>query len=254
MRVAGALLYGPPGTGKTHLARAVAKSSGTKYLMMVDAATVLHKWQGQSEKAIAAIFSLARKLFPCLIFLDEADALFYKRTGDDKSWERANTTQFLQSMDGLLKLENMPFLLAATNRPMDLDSAFLRRLPHKVAFDMPDQHPRALILRLFLKEDDLDSVDIDDLATRTAGFSGSDLKNLCGQAALEWASEQSLDLEESGKSPKVLLSDRHFHRALSNTRPTVSQGDLLQINTFKQRYNAMMSALPSRADIKSQHK
>ncbi|OBS23478.1 hypothetical protein FPOA_04028 [Fusarium poae] len=244
MRITGALLYGPPGTGKTHLARAVARSSGTKYLMMVDAATILQKWQGQSEKAIAAIFSLARKLFPCIIFLDEVDALFYKRTGEDRSWERANTTQFLQSMDGLLKQENMPFLLAATNRPMDLDSAFLRRLPHKVSFDMPDQHSRALILRLFLKEDDLDSVDIDALATRTAGFSGSDLKSLCGQAALEWASEQSLDLEERGKNPKILLNDGHFHRALSSTRPTVTQNDIFQMNMFKQRYNATMSVLP----------
>ncbi|SPJ71632.1 uncharacterized protein FTOL_01360 [Fusarium torulosum] len=172
MRITGALLYGPPGTNKTHLARAIARSTGSKYLMMVDAAIIHHKYTGGSEKAIAAIFSLARKLFPCIIFLDEVDALFYRRSGDDKSWERANITQFLQSMDGLLKQENPPFLLAATNRPMDVDSAFLRRLPHKVAFDMPDQNSRALILRLFLKEDNLDNVDIDNLATRTAGFSG----------------------------------------------------------------------------------
>jgi AAA+ superfamily predicted ATPase len=239
IRTAGALLYGPPGTGKTHLARAVASSVGSKYLMIIDAATINNKYIGEAEKTIAAVFSLAKKLFPCIIFLDEVDALFYRRSEQDRSWERANITQFLQSMDGILQEEKSPFILAATNRPMDLDTAFLRRLPHKIAFDMPDLSARARILSLFLKEDDLRGVDVDNIATATAGFSGSDLKTLCGQAALLWASEQKLDGEGSSKMPKVLLTNEHFIEALRRSRPTVSQSDLFEMQRFRQRYDSI---------------
>ncbi|KAH7304448.1 ATPase, partial [Stachybotrys elegans] len=87
-------------------------------------------WVEDSEKLIQAAFTLARKLSPCVIFINEADSGFRRRTNSDGSWERASITQFVSEMDGLAKnSDNTPFVLVATNRPMDLNDAFLRRLP-----------------------------------------------------------------------------------------------------------------------------
>jgi len=172
IRISGALLYGPPGTGKTHLSRAIAKESGAN-MLSIDSATIQNKFVGETEKCIKAAFTLAAKLFPCVLFIDEVDALFYRRSSDDKSWERSALTQFLQEMDGLEKSDKAPFVVVATNRPWDLDDAFLRRLPQKIRFGLPGTESRSKILRTFLKEDDLDPlVSIDSLAKQTDGYSG----------------------------------------------------------------------------------
>ncbi|KAJ4151178.1 hypothetical protein LMH87_011893 [Akanthomyces muscarius] len=190
VQISGALLYGPPGTGKTHLSRAIANSLGSNMLAL-DSATLTSKYVGETEKYIKAAFSLARKYTPCILFLDEVDALFYRRSSGDKSWQRSALTQFLQEVDGIQGgLPGAPFVLVATNRPMDLDTAFLRRLPQKIHFELPNVSARAQILRVLLNEEDLHSdVDIDHLATLTNGYSGSDLKNLCAEAALLWVLE-----------------------------------------------------------------
>lgn len=241
LRMNGALFYGPPGTGKTLLARAIANSTGAS-MLSIDAANINDKWVGESESLIKAAFTLATKMFPCVLFIDEVDALFYRRSSEDKSWQRAMLTQFLAQMDGLTSSEKRPFVVVATNRPKDLDEAFMRRLPHKVLFTLPAQPARAQILRVFLKDDDLDSeVNIDAMASLTDGYSGSDLKNLCGEAALAWAVEQtsdvlvetpgrSTDAEAAGttsdknglgdmKSAKLLLTNEHFRKALRKTQP-----------------------------------
>lgn len=191
-QISGALLYGPPGTGKTHLSRAIANSMGSSMLAL-DSAALQCKYVGETEKYIRAAFSLARKLKPCIIFLDEVDALFYRRASSDRSWQRAALTQFLQEMDGLgAGQPGAPFVLVATNRPGDLDTAFLRRLPQKIYFELPDTAARAQILRVLLNEDDLGpDVDIDELAALTDGCSGSDLKSVCAEAALLWILEMS---------------------------------------------------------------
>lgn len=95
------MLYSPPGTGKTHLARAVAKGTGSNMLVL-DASTINSCWVGETEKYIRAAFTLATKLIPCINFMDEVDSLFYHRSGGDKSWQRTAITQFLQEMDGLM--------------------------------------------------------------------------------------------------------------------------------------------------------
>ncbi|EJP66467.1 MSP1 protein [Beauveria bassiana ARSEF 2860] len=192
VQISGALLYGPPGTGKTHLCRAIANSMRSSMLAL-DSAALQCKYVGKTEKFIRAAFSLARKLKPCIIFLDEVDALFYRRASSDHSWQRSALTQFLQEMDGLgAGQPGAPFVLVATNRPGDLDTAFLRRLPQKIYFELPDTAARAQILRVLLNEDDLGpDVDIDELAALTDGYSGSDLKSVCAEAALLWVLEMS---------------------------------------------------------------
>ncbi|KAI2467939.1 P-loop containing nucleoside triphosphate hydrolase protein [Annulohypoxylon bovei var. microspora] len=240
IRINGALLYGPPGTGKTHLSHAVAKESGMN-MIAIDSASVISKYVGDSDKYIKAAFTLASKLFPCILFLDEVDCLFYRRSSDDKTWERSALTQFLQCLDGLVKDEKRPFVIAATNRPSDIDDAFLRRLPQKLLFELPDAVSRLKILRIFLKDEDLhSSLDVEGLANVTEGYSGSDLRNLCGEAAIIWTIEQGRG--EAGDPPeekaKLCLEARHFGKALRRIRPSVSKTALTEFANFTQQYNS----------------
>ncbi|KAL2193526.1 hypothetical protein P885DRAFT_72136 [Corynascus similis CBS 632.67] len=187
--ISGCLLYGPPGTGKTLLAKAVAKESGANVLE-VSAADINDKWVGQSEKNVQALFSLARKLAPCVIFLDEADALLAaRRSGPARAAYRETITQFLREWDGLTG--SRAFIMVATNRPFDLDEAVLRRLPRKILVDLPLAPEREAILRVMLREEQLaPDVDLARLAAETELYSGSDLKNLCVSAAMEAVREE----------------------------------------------------------------
>ena len=237
----GVLLYGPPGTGKTHLCRAIANDSNQK-LLAISAADVRSMWVGQSEKYIKALFSIARKLFPCLIFIDEADAIFYRRSSTDRSSERTILNQLLQEMDGLNADSKSPLVIIATNRPMDLDEAFLRRLPHKVHFKLPSRDERCEILHLYLHNEELESnVSVEALADATDRFSGSDLRNLCGQAALVWKIEQVDKSPKPDKTPitsqNVLLSASHFQTALSRTAPSTSVASIDELKRFDAIFN-----------------
>lgn len=256
LRIRGCLLYGPPGTGKTHLCRAIASSSGSR-MLAIDYATAQSSLVGESEKNIHAAFSLATKMHPCVLFIDEADALFYRRGSNDKSWERAALTQFLVEMEGLAQSPNAPLVVVATNRPWDLDEAFLRRLPQKFYIGLPDRDARAAILRLFLKEGDLDpAVDVDGIADATKGFSGSDLKSLCAEAALVWKIEQGrLDAlcggvsqafatARRGTGPKRLRLDvDHLAAAFEKMQPSRARDSADQLERFSRRYNPVQDEL-----------
>ncbi|KAJ4989334.1 mitochondrial AAA ATPase [Stagonosporopsis vannaccii] len=189
-KISGALLYGPPGTGKTLLAKAVAKESGSTVLE-VSGSQIMDKYVGEGEKNVAAIFSLARKLSPCIVFLDEADAVFASRDAmRERTSHRDILNQFLKEWDGLNDLS--VFVMVATNRPFDLDDAVIRRLPRRLLVDLPTQADRKEILRIHLKGEQLDpSIDLDDLAKRTPFYSGSDLKNVAVSAALTCVKEEN---------------------------------------------------------------
>lgn len=256
LRIRGCLLYGPPGTGKTHLCRAIASSSGSR-MLSIDYATTQSSRVGKAEKQIRAAFSLASKLHPCVLLIDEADALFYRRSSRERSWERAATTQFLVEMEGLAQNPRAPLVVVATNRPWDLDEAFLRRLPQKLYVGLPDRDSRAAILRLFLKEGDLDpAVDVEGIADVTKGFSGSDLRSLCAEAALVWKIEQAkLDAlcgavspgfatARSGGRPRRLRLDvDHFAAAFEKMQPSRARDSADQLERFSRRYNPVQGEL-----------
>ncbi|KAL9599816.1 MAG: hypothetical protein Q9219_003602 [cf. Caloplaca sp. 3 TL-2023] len=180
--ISGLLLYGPPGTGKTLLAKAVAKEGGAT-ILEVSGADLSSKWVGESEKNVRALFSLARKLKPCIVFLDEADAILGARGNNhSRSGHRDLINQFLREWDGLK--EATAFIMVATNRPFDLDDAVVRRLPKRILIDLPTEEDREEILKILLKNEVLDpEVSLAKLAADTPLYSGSDLKHLIVTAA-----------------------------------------------------------------------
>ncbi|XP_019089766.1 PREDICTED: uncharacterized protein LOC104730955 [Camelina sativa] len=181
----GILLFGPPGTGKTMLAKAVAKEAGANFINLV-MSSIASKWFGEVEKYVKAVFSLASKISPSVIFVDEVDSMLGRReTPGEHEAMRKMKNEFMIHWDGLKtkKMERV-LVLAATNRPYDLDEAVIRRLPRRLMLGLPDAPNRANILKVILAKEDLSpDLDIDGVARMTNGYSGSDLKNLCVTAA-----------------------------------------------------------------------
>ncbi|KAF8251679.1 AAA-domain-containing protein [Wilcoxina mikolae CBS 423.85] len=236
-RVGGALLYGPSGTGKTLLARALAKQAGVT-MLQVSGADVLQEYVGEGEKVARAIFTLARKLHPCIVFIDEADSFLAARKGNDRSWQRSLINQFLREWDSMTAGDGeAAFILLATNRPFDLDTAVLRRVPARFLIDIPTLDGRKAILEILLKDEKLGpKADITTLAGLTTSYTGSDLKNLCVQAALTCVSEE-ISRAATHKTPaRRTIRRRHFDKALLVIKPTTTiPADLTQIRMFDKR-------------------
>ncbi|KAI1328039.1 hypothetical protein F5Y16DRAFT_369882 [Xylariaceae sp. FL0255] len=241
-RIPGCLLYGPPGTGKTLLAKAVAKESGAN-MLEISGASIQSMWIGESEKNVRALFRLAKKKQPMVIFIDEADALLGARGGRDHAGRRETTNQFLREWDGMDSMN--AFIMVATNRPFDLDEAVLRRLPRKLLIDLPLETDRAAILKIHLKDEALDeTVSIDEIAKQTPLYSGSDLKNVCVAAAMAAVKEElEASQRHTGPEPykwteKRRLNRRHFDKALKEISASVSEdmATLTAIRKFDERY------------------
>lgn len=138
---------------------------------------------GEGEKLVKAVFSLARRLSPCVVFIDEIDSLFGARMSSRETGgalaHRGVITEFMSEMDGLRSSsqEKKVIVIGATNRPFDLDDAVLRRLPRRLLVDLPGEEERKEILKILLREENLaEDVDLGEMAKRTGDFSGSDLK------------------------------------------------------------------------------
>jgi hypothetical protein len=242
-KITGCLLYGPPGTGKTMLAKAVAKDSGAN-MLEISGANINDKWVGEAEKLIRAVFTLAKKLSPCVIFIDEADALLANRSMfRNRASHREHINQFLKEWDGME--ETNAFIMVATNRPFDLDDAVLRRLPRKILVDLPLRDDRASILRLLLKDETLASdVSVESLADRTPYYSGSDLKNVCVAAAMAAVEEENdAAARHVGSEPfqfpeRRTLTSAHFERSLRQIPASISEDmvTLRQIRRFDEEY------------------
>jgi transitional endoplasmic reticulum ATPase len=236
----GILLYGPPGTGKTLLAKAVATESQANFIS-VKGPEFLSKWVGESEKAVRETFRKARQAAPCVIFLDEIDAIAPVRgkSSDSGVTERV-VSQILTEMDGLEALHNV-VVIAATNRPDIIDPALLRagRFDRLVFIPPPDLEARKEILKIHTKGKPLDKdVDLDKLAAKTDHFSGADIAAMCNEAVMLSIRDYVLeggDLDQD-KISKRKVSMKYFVKALENVEP-MSEDDLkkyerLSLNTM----------------------
>uniref|UniRef100_A0ACD5VPE4 Uncharacterized protein n=1 Tax=Avena sativa TaxID=4498 RepID=A0ACD5VPE4_AVESA len=181
----GILLFGPPGTGKTMLAKAIANEAQASFIN-VSMSTITSKWFGEDEKNVRALFTLAAKVSPTIIFVDEVDSMLGQRNraGEHEAMRKIKN-EFMTHWDGLLSRPDQKILvLAATNRPFDLDEAIIRRFERRIMVGLPSAQNREMIMRNLLSKEKVDEgLDFKEIATMTEGYSGSDLKNLCTTAA-----------------------------------------------------------------------
>jgi len=221
----GILLYGPPGTGKTLLARAVAAESGVNFVR-VQGPELLDRYVGESEKAVREVFDRARGAAPAIVFFDEIDAVATDRNrGDSEVTERV-VSQLLTEFDAVADNPNL-IVLAATNRKAALDPALLRagRLETHIEVPGPDEAARRAILGVHTRRKPLaDDVDLDDLAARTAGYSGADIAAVCREAAVR-AVRSVADAypaaEANDHADEVCLAAADFEAALTTVSPSL---------------------------------
>ncbi|KAJ6083848.1 hypothetical protein N7467_007983 [Penicillium canescens] len=186
----GVLLYGPPGCGKTMLAKALASESGACFINL-HISTLTEKWYGDSNKLVNAVFSLARKLQPAIVFIDEIDAVLGTRRSGEHEASGMVKAEFMTHWDGLTSANSTGepqriVVLGATNRIQDIDEAILRRMPKKFPVTLPPTAQRLRILSLILKDTkvDRDNFNLHYLVNTMAGMSGSDIKEACRDAAM----------------------------------------------------------------------
>jgi len=234
-------------------AKAIAKDCGATFIN-VRMSMLQDKWFGESQKLIRALFSLAHKLEPTIIFIDEIDSFLRKRNISDHEVMSNMKAEFMSLWDGLLSADSSRvIILGATNRPNDIDPAILRRLPRQFLFEMPDLRSRVAILKLILKDESVShDLNLNEMAQLTQGYSGSDLMELCRCAALIPVREHlqsKSDNDTSSSSPSSSSSSSSsstsslFSRSLKNeekspsTHPRpVCKADFVQ---------AMQSILPT---------
>ncbi|HEY9841762.1 MAG TPA: ATP-binding protein, partial [Candidatus Obscuribacterales bacterium] len=214
----GLLMYGPPGCGKTHLARATAGEVKAGFIS-VGINEILEMWLGQSERNLHAVFEQARADRPCVLFFDEVDALGASRSDMRHSAGRQLINQFLLELDGVRYSNEGVLILAATNAPWHLDTAFRRpgRFDRMLFVPPPDLPSRCAIFEILLTGRPIEQLDYEALAKKSEGFSGADLA-----AVVDSAVEDKLkDALKTGQPAPIRQKD--LLKALKRVRPSTRE-------------------------------
>ncbi|KRX14757.1 Phosphoacetylglucosamine mutase [Trichinella nelsoni] len=216
----GVLLHGPPGCGKTMMVKAIAKEAGANFINL-EISEMIDKWCGETEKMTTALFSFAKKIQPTIIFIDEIDSFLRHRQSRDHEMTAMMKALFLSHWDGFFsESELRVVIIGATNRPKDVDSAILRRMPLRFCIRHPNLQQRCDILTTMLRSESLSQdVNLFEIANHSCGFSCSDLVELCRVADI-------IRVRESLKQDQEIKQENSFNEQVE-IRP-FEQSDFLK--------------------------
>lgn len=274
----GILLYGPPGAGKSYLAKAVATEANQSSFFAVSSSDLVSKWLGESEKLVKTLFTLARRKAPSIIFVDEVDSLCSSRSDQESESARRIKAEFLVQMQGIgIEADNV-FVLGATNIPWSIDAAIRRRFERRIYIPLPDEAARREMFKLNLRKTNhtLTEEDFNILARETADYSGADITVIVRDAMYEpvrklrtathfkivsgpsptdkneivhdlltpcppddpAAVEMSWDKVEADKLMEPMVTSEDMFKALANSKPSVSKGDLVKFEEFTRDFGS----------------
>ena len=241
----GILLFGPPGCGKTLIAAAVATELDATFYS-IDAASIMSKWLGEAEQNVAKLFGSARKSAndgkPAIVFVDELDSLMGQHSNEVGGEIRVRN-QFLKEMDGVMDKGKAlhVYVIGATNKPWDLDWAFIRRFQKRILVPLPDHHTRLMMLKLYTSNLQIaEDVDLHELARLSEGFSGSDIRDVCQSAQLSLIGEffeSGQAMDKQAKPRPLTMTD--FRGILEDRKPSVSMSMLSHYSRWFEAFKAL---------------
>jgi SpoVK/Ycf46/Vps4 family AAA+-type ATPase len=241
----GILLFGPPGCGKTLLAAAVATEIDANFYS-IDAASIMSKWLGEAEQNVAKLFGSARKSSndgkPAIVFVDELDSLMGTHTNEVGGEIRVRN-QFLKEMDGIVDKGKAlhVYVIGATNKPWDLDWAFIRRFQKRILVPLADSTTRLSMFKLYASNLQIDpNVDLTELARLSEGFSGSDIRDVCQSAQLKLIGEffeSGMAMDKEAKPRLLTMTD--FRQILEERKPSVSLDMLSAYSRWFEAFKAL---------------
>ena len=220
----GILMFGPPGNGKTMLAKAIASECNCRFFN-ISASSLTSKWVGQAEKMVRALFAVAHELEPTVIFLDEVDSVLSARSANENEASRRLKTEFLVQFDGVsTSTEARVVVVAATNRPQELDEAVIRRFTRRILIPLPDADARCAMVQPLLRgqKANLDARQLRLFIDTTSDYSASDLAALCKDAAMAPLRELGSNLTAVRESEVRAITTKDLQAAAQRSRSSVS--------------------------------